>query len=339
MAVVIEGRKKKSRAGTAAIVLILLVLLAAGTAGVRAYLLYLDYKAADDAYLGLAARYTGIDVGAAGGWAARDGDGDDLPAEEEDVDRRIPGVAGIDFPDLGIDHAALYELNPDYMGWIWIDDEISDIHISYPFLQGEDNDKYLRTTMEGESNHAGSIFADWNTPADFSEHHTIIYGHNMANGSMFSDLKKYRGTAEQEQERYYYIFLRDGSVLKCRLFSTHVVSKTSTIYQIHMSDALYEEFFPRVLGESEDDWGADGLVPDNIPEKTVTLSTCHGASGTSKRMAVHAYIDTWFVDPEAKIPDLSGDPPSEGVLYEDAIEPDAGGAEHGEEADADGGES
>lgn len=301
MAVVISNGvpkpKKKRRALHIAAAAVLLCL--AVFSGWRVWLYWQDYRGSSDEYDRLANAYTRVDIDKAGGWHPVE------PSEhepEEPVDPRVPGVAGVDFPDLGVDHASLDLINGDYIGWLHMDDDISDVHISYPFLQGETNDTYLRTTMEGESKTAGSIFVDSNTPADFSEHHTILYGHNMLDGSMFSDLKKYLGTAELEQVRYFYIYLKDGSVLKCRLFSAHVVPKTSTVYQIDMSDRLYQEFFPRVLGESDDDWGCSGLVPDDIPEKTVTLSTCYGRAGTTKRMVVHGYIDTWYVDPAAILP-------------------------------------
>ena len=333
MAVVINsGKEEKKTPGkkTWLLAVIIAILAVAGAfAGWKAVSLWSDYKAADAEYDNLQANYTRIDLDAIGGWDPDENSGNLINASQ---DGRVPGIPGIDFPDLGIDHAALYEINPDYMGWIWINDMISDIHVSYPILQSEDNEDYLHHTMEGTYNSAGSIFVDYNTPGDFSEHHTILYGHNMFNGSMFGALKRYSGTAEISQERYFYIFLRDGSVLKCRLFSTHIVSKTSTVYQIDMSDNLYREFFPRVLAESEDDWGADVLVPDNIPEKTVTLSTCYGSSGTNRRTAVHAYVDTWFVDRSAIIPDLSGED-VENIDGENTEDPDGEELEDSVETD------
>lgn len=332
-----KGRDRGKKKGSAIAALIILVLIAImAFTGWKALSLWQDYKNADDEYSGLAVRYTRVDIGKAG-----DGTLPPKPAQEPEapVDPRVVGKAGVDFPDLGVDHAGLYAVNPDYAGWLHIDDEIADIHISYPFLQGETNDTYLRTTMEGERSTAGSVFVDENTPGDFSDHHTILYGHNMLDGSMFSDLKKYSGTAEKDPERYFYIYLINGSVLKCRLFSTHVVSKNSTVFQIKMSDALYAGFFERLLGESDEDWGFGEFSADKLPEKTVTLSTCHGRSGTSRRMVVHAYVDTWYVDPDAILPDAgaadesaggAGDAQDGGITEEGG-----GGSEQEPEKEAD----
>lgn len=325
MAVTLGGKPSKTKKRHIAAAAAALALLAIGAAaGLYARFLYMDYEAASDAYDGLASMHTRIDFEKAGGWDQPE----PRPGQDPDEDRewRVTGKAGVDFPALDPDHSELYGINPDYMGWILIEDEVSDIHVSYPFVQGETNDAYLKRTMTGEKSAAGSVFVDHNTPGDFSDRHTILYGHNMLDGSMFSDLKKYLGTADEARERYFYIYLRDGSVLKCRVFSAHVVSKNSTVYQIKMSEKLYAEFFERVAGESDDDWGAADLIPDAIPEKTVTLSTCHGRSGTSRRMAVHAYIDTWYVDPEARAADIQDE--TEDAEHDDEnIENGTGAAE------------
>lgn len=326
MAVVLtEKRLRQKRKWLVPIVIAGSILAAAALlAGWRAWMLYRDYQAAQNEYQSLENAHTRIDLTQIGGWEPQERKSDPMP--EEDPDPRVAGKAGVDFPDLGVDHAGLYAINHDYMGWLYIDDEIADIHISYPFVQGETNSEYLKTTLEGEKNAAGAVFADFNTPGDFSTHHTILYGHNMLDGSMFSSLKRYRGTAEENPERYFYIYLRDGSVLKCRLFSTHVISKNSTAYQIDMSDKLYDEFFERIVDESEDDWCAGDLIPDAIPEKSVMLSTCHGRSGTSKRMAVHAYIDTWFVDPDAMIANIETESEADADADPDGGSDDPAGA-------------
>lgn len=78
-------------------------------------------------------------------------------------------------------------------GWLYIEA----LDISYPVVQGPDNDTYLHTTYEGTSNFAGSIFLDYQNQDDFSDGNTIVYGHNMKNLSMFGKLKQMK-----EQEKY-----------------------------------------------------------------------------------------------------------------------------------------
>ena len=61
-----------------------------------------------------------------------------------------------------------------------------DTKINYPVAQSEDNSYYLRRLLDGSWNTAGTIFMDYRNSADFSDRHTVIYGHNMKNDTTIS---------------------------------------------------------------------------------------------------------------------------------------------------------
>lgn len=84
-----------------------------------------------------------------------------------------------------IDWNDLKSINEDIIGWI----EIEGTKINYPILQDNSNLYYLKHTYNKKYSSSGSIFTT-NTNA-FDDEETIIYGHNMKNGSMFSSLGKY----------------------------------------------------------------------------------------------------------------------------------------------------
>ena len=87
-----------------------------------------------------------------------------------------------------VDFAALREINPDIVAWIYIEGT----KINYPIVQGEDNSYYLKHLFSGEWNGSGCIFLDFRNDASFADRHSIIYGHHMKNGTMFTDLDKYK---------------------------------------------------------------------------------------------------------------------------------------------------
>ncbi|MBQ3588855.1 MAG: chloride channel protein, partial [Clostridia bacterium] len=89
---------------------------------------------------------------------------------------------------LELDMQALKTANSDVIGWIYVPGTA----IDYPLVQGSDNSKYLNTAWDGTWNKAGAIFMEERNSAEFDDFNTIIYGHNMGNGSMFSDLHLYR---------------------------------------------------------------------------------------------------------------------------------------------------
>ena len=86
-----------------------------------------------------------------------------------------------------IDFAGLEEINEDCVAWIYIEDTA----INYPVVQGSDNSYYLKHLIDGKWNSAGCIFLDSRVDSDISDRHSIIYGHHMNDGSMFTLIEKY----------------------------------------------------------------------------------------------------------------------------------------------------
>ena len=78
-----------------------------------------------------------------------------------------------------IDFESLDAVNSDIIGWI----RIGALDISYPVAQSEDNDYYLHRTFEKKDNFAGCIFVDFHNSSQFTDPNTIVYGHNMKDGS------------------------------------------------------------------------------------------------------------------------------------------------------------
>ena len=83
---------------------------------------------------------------------------------------------------------ALSEKSEYAIGWLKIDDT----NINYPVVQGKNNTWFLNRGYTGEFATAGSLFLDYRNKKDFSDSFSIIYGHRMGNGEMFSDVQKFK---------------------------------------------------------------------------------------------------------------------------------------------------
>jgi len=186
---------------------------------------------------------------------------------------------------------ALRQVNEDVVGWIWIPDS----RISYPVMQGEDNDFYLNNTWQKQENAMGSIFLEWQVAADFSEFNTIVYGHNMKNKTMFSQLHDFRDIRFRDAHPYVYI-LTDAGVYRYEVFSCYQAEVGSDTYQFGMQwDKTKQEYIDRCLKKSVIDCGITPAVTDRI----LTLSTCSGLGGvlgTENRFVVHAYLPMELVE-------------------------------------------
>ena len=105
----------------------------------------------------------------------------------EDFDKQAGKKEEESLPYLIVNHSKLYHKNEDYLAWI----RVQDTEINYPLVFGVDNEKYLKRSFEGNWSSSGCIFMDCRNTWDFSDFHTIVYGHSMLDHSMFFALQRY----------------------------------------------------------------------------------------------------------------------------------------------------
>lgn len=181
---------------------------------------------------------------------------------------------------FNVDFAKLKKINPDVVGWIRFEEPSQ---ISYPLVKGTDNEKYLKTTFEGNRNSAGTLFLDMNNAGDFSDYNTFIYGHNMKNGSMFGRLRKYKSKSFCEKNPYFYIYTPDGVEVKYQVFAASVVKDSSDSYRKwYADDADFEQYLKHIKETSL----YNVKVEVNSSSKIVSLSTCTNVSD-DERLLVH----------------------------------------------------
>ncbi len=192
-----------------------------------------------------------------------------------------------DFPDMEVDFDSLYEINPDVVAWLYV----GAVGISYPVVQGKDNDEYLHVTFEGKQNATGCIIMDWEVNTDLTSWNTFIYGHNMKNGSMFGSLKKFiRNGGTYDKDPYIYIFLRDG-IYRYKIFSYYIDPPDSKMYYTCDSLKEYRQYIREALAKSERDCAVEATEEDNM----VTLVTCSGAGASKKRFFVHGIFQDRYL--------------------------------------------
>lgn len=198
------------------------------------------------------------------------------PQEEQPVyvDPYADALAAMDF-------SALREVNSDVLGWILI----PGTNLSYPLLQGDDNQYYLNHTWRKSYNSVGAIFMECRNSADLSDFNTIIYGHRMNNRSMFGILHQYSSQSYWKAHPYIYITDDNGSH-RYQVFAAYEVSTSGAAYQISFSgDASKQAFLDECLSQSVIDTG----VTPHVYDKILTLSTCTG-DGHATRWVVQAVL-------------------------------------------------
>lgn len=171
---------------------------------------------------------------------------------------------------VDVDLAGLCEINEDIVGWIYFEN----LDISYPVLFSGDDSTYLRKSYTGENVQAGSIFMEGKNTKDFSDSHTIIYGHNMKDLSMFGKLKYYVSDNDYILGHEYFQIITAQKKYRYKIFSYKVVPADSAVYTIYkVGNQEFLTFANSVLRE--------GSYLDNndiikFDDHLITLSTCSG---------------------------------------------------------------
>lgn len=180
---------------------------------------------------------------------------------------------------LQIDFTALVKENADIIGWI----DIPGTTVSYPVVQSEDNEFYLTQSIYGERSSSGAIFMDYRNERDLSDDNTILYGHNMKNGSMFGGLKQYREEDFFKEHPYVDYYTPEGR-------------HRFVIYAVYEEEAVSENFPVKFEDEkSQSSWFEEGMkktwqkpfIIPGVDQHTIMLSTCTGR-GYDKRFVVRA---------------------------------------------------
>jgi sortase B len=194
-----------------------------------------------------------------------------LPIFMNGFDNNVPGVnLGMlmtNPDDYSSDIEKLKAINPDYYGWI----KVSGTNIDYPVVQGEDNDFYLTNDFNKEQHRAGAIFCDYRNDRDVSKNrNTIIYGHNMLDGSMFSALEKnYRN--EEIFQNGIIELITENAVYYYKVFSVRETAPASGYIQVDFdSDEKYIEF---LYAQKELSLFQNDIIFDEN-SRIITLSTC-----------------------------------------------------------------
>lgn len=201
---------------------------------------------------------------------------EEMAVTERDADSaEVAGPNAQLKPPIEVDFDKLKSVNEDVVGWIYVD-ALPDI--SYPIVKGKDNQTYLHQTYEKNYNFAGTIFVDYENSGDFSDCNTLVYGHNMKNGSMFGHLKKFREDDKLYKQDKYFWLLTPERNYRYEIISAYTTGVNSDTYTLFKGPGEeFEKYLETIKGYSEIQTDDTDLT---IKDKIVTLSTCTGNEST-----------------------------------------------------------
>ena len=186
----------------------------------------------------------------------------------------------VSLDDLSVDWDALRAVNPDVVGWIYLPGTT----INYPIVYSGDDTRYLIEDFYGETSPLvsyGAIFLSGENAPDFSDDNSIVYGHHLLNGEMFSPIAQMTDEAAFNDHRSVYLLTPEGN---CRLVSyalVHVDPTDPIVQPDFASDEARAVYVRDKLDRSV--VAADGQTVDPSDARTLfMLSTCDNLASNGR---------------------------------------------------------
>lgn len=264
------NRRRSKRKNLLFPILILICLLIMGISLYKLITITLDYKQSENEY-DLLKSYTTERKE-----EVPEDPNNEAETESEEVDTDKPKEKKAERCPVSVDFRNLQIFNPDLVCWLYI----PVLDLSYPVVQGEDNDWYLHRTFEGTENFAGSIFIDAEIQHPFQDPHTIIYGHSMKNQTMFGKLKLLLQDDLYKKNPVFWILTPEGDKKYQMLDIRYTEAGSDTYTVFEQPDEAYVTYLNEVSAIAS-------IENNNLPEissdcRLVTLSTCAAAEGTAR---------------------------------------------------------
>lgn len=234
------------------IVSLVIVVAASAALGILLY----SFKQARDDYSQLATQ-------------AREGktsifrDREEVQAPEENIPDPV---------DIPVDFEFLQGENADIIGWIQVDGT----KIDYPILYDTTyNLYYLYHNYKGTSTAFGSIFVLGENGSDFTDFNTVVYGHNMLDGSMFAQLHQFRKKDFFDSHGQIIVYTPDRK-LTYQVFAAYRRDNLDIIANYDVStEEVREEYIDSIYEHT----AVENFKPDyqvTASDRILTLSTCIG---------------------------------------------------------------
>lgn len=186
-----------------------------------------------------------------------------------------------------IDFESFQKRNPDVYAWI----EVPGTNIDYPILQHQtDNSYYLTHTIDHEKTVAASIYTENYNAKDFEDLHTVIYGHNMKNRTMFRTLHNFEDYDFFQQNRDVIIYLPEETRYY-KVFAAYTYDNRHLLFSYDWSDSdKQQDYIEDIMSMNSYGANIDKDMDVTGEDKIITLSTCVNSGDSTKRYLVQAVL-------------------------------------------------
>ncbi len=192
-------------------------------------------------------------------------------------------------PQNPINFKELQGINKDLYAWLKIPNTV----IDYPVAQSsnDDDNYYLHRDYMGNYDFAGTIYSQRHNTKYFVERVTVLYGHNMLDGSMFAGLHQFSDPEFFKENDTMYIYI-PGHILTYKIFAAYDYDDRHIMNSFEFyKDDVYEQYIEDCLNPHS----ANAMVREGVKldlnSKILTLSTCHDYNSSLRFLVQGVLVD------------------------------------------------
>lgn len=192
-----------------------------------------------------------------------------------------------DWSTLSFDE--LMKKNSDIYAWLYV----PNTNVDYPVCQSSDgnDDFYLDHNIYRQYQFSGTIYSQTLNKRDFNDPVTVLYGHNMLNGSMFASLHNFEDKDFFKKNNTMFVYTKD-KLLTYLIYSAYTYDDRHILYSFNMDN---EEALKRYQESTLDPHTYEGQVREGVTldkdSKILTLSTCSNGGGNTRYLVQGVLVD------------------------------------------------
>ncbi|MBQ2972620.1 MAG: class B sortase [Ruminococcus sp.] len=184
----------------------------------------------------------------------------------------------------------LMQINPDIYAWIYI----PDTNVDYPVAQsgeGMNDSFYLTHNVYKNYQFSGTIYSEKQNAKDFSDPVTVLYGHNMLNGSMFATLHKFNDKTFFDNNNTMFVFTKD-KIYTYLIYSAYQYDDRHILNSFNMREEnSFSEYLDSTLLQRPYYCNVREGITLNTQDRILTLSTCMNGGGNVRYLVQGVLVD------------------------------------------------
>ena len=192
--------------------------------------------------------------------------------------------------DFDVDFDELNSINTDVYAWLYI----PGTEVDYPVAQSieyKEDDYYLDHNIYRQYQFSGTIYSQLKNHLDFHDPVTVLYGHNMLNGTMFATLHRFEDREFFDEYNTAFVLTKD-KVLTYLIYSAYVFDDRHILNTYNFDEeGVFQEYLDSTLEPHSYSGNVREGVTLNTSNRILTLSTCTGGASNTRYLVQGVWVD------------------------------------------------